>query len=123
MTYLEPTGPGKHPAEPLPDVDVIVATRGNRPELLGLTLQAVRDQTYAGRIVTTVVFDQSDPDPSLADDDPRREVRLIRNDHVPGLAGGRNSGVQATSGELVAFCDDDDEWLPAKVERQVEALL
>jgi glycosyltransferase involved in cell wall biosynthesis len=107
----------------LPNVDVIIATRGNRPELLGLALQAVRSQTYAGRIVTTVVFDQSDPDLSLADDDPRREVRLIRNDRVPGLAGGRNSGVQATSGELVAFCDDDDEWLPTKVDRQVEALL
>ena len=123
MTNAEPAetvGPAPEPT--LPDVDVIIATRGNRPELLGLALEAVRSQTYAGRIVTTLVFDQSDPDESLADGDPRREVRLIRNDHSPGLAGARNSGVQSTSGELVAFCDDDDEWLPTKVERQVEAL-
>jgi glycosyltransferase involved in cell wall biosynthesis len=124
MTNAEPTETPERTSEAeLPDVDVIIATRGNRPELLALALDAVHHQTYAGRIVTTVVFDQSDPDPALAADDPRREVRLIRNDRAPGLAGGRNSGVQATSGELVAFCDDDDEWLPTKVERQVEALL
>ena len=107
----------------LPDVDVVIATRGSRPELLGLALEAVRSQTYAGRIVTTLVFDQSEPDASLADDDPRRPVRLTGNSRTPGLAGARNSGVLATSSELLAFCDDDDEWLPTKVERQVEALL
>lgn len=124
MTNAEPTEtPDRTSEAALPDVDVIIATRGNRPELLALALEAVHQQTYVGRIVTTVVFDQSDPDPSLAGDDPRREVRLIRNERAPGLAGGRNSGVRATSGELVAFCDDDDEWLPTKVERQVEALL
>ena len=46
----------------------------------------------------------------------------MTNERSPGLAGGRNSGILAGSGELVAFCDDDDEWLPTKVEKQVEAL-
>jgi glycosyltransferase involved in cell wall biosynthesis len=124
MTHTEarPAESGAAVEPSLPDVDVIIATRGSRPELLGLAVEAVRSQTYAGRIVTTLVFDQSDPDDTLADDDPRRTVRLIRNTRTPGLAGGRNSGVLATTGELVAFCDDDDEWLPTKVERQVEAL-
>jgi glycosyltransferase involved in cell wall biosynthesis len=119
MTNVDPMDTSGHA---LPDVDVIIATRGNRPELLALALEAVRAQTYAGRIVTTIVFDQSEPDPSLAADDARRSVRLVRNDRAPGLAGARNSGVLGTSGELVAFCDDDDEWMPTKVQRQVEAL-
>jgi glycosyltransferase involved in cell wall biosynthesis len=49
-------------------------------------------------------------------------VRVTRNDRVSGLAGARNSGITQSQGELVAFCDDDDAWLPAKVRLQVEAL-
>jgi glycosyltransferase involved in cell wall biosynthesis len=38
------------------------------------------------------------------------------------LAGARNSGVEASQGEFVAFCDDDDYWLPGKLERQLAVL-
>ena len=105
----------------LPRVDVVVATR-NRPELLRLALDAVWDQTYAGEIVCHVVFDQCDPDPGVERQAPGRCIRTLTNERTPGLAGARNSGILAGDGELVAFCDDDDEWLPTKVERQVEAL-
>jgi glycosyltransferase involved in cell wall biosynthesis len=48
---------------------------------------------------------------------------VTRNtERSPGLAGARNSGVLASTGELVAFCDDDDEWLPEKLDRQVAAM-
>ena len=105
----------------LPRVDVVVATR-NRPELLRVALDAIWEQTYAGEIVCHVVFDQCDPDESVARTSPNRDIRVMTNERTPGLAGGRNSGILAGSGELVAFCDDDDEWLPTKVEKQVEAL-
>ncbi len=104
-----------------PRVDVVVATR-NRPELLRLALDAIWEQTYAGEIVCHVVFDQCDPDESVARKSPTREIRVMTNERTQGLAGGRNSGILAGTGELVAFCDDDDEWLPTKVEKQVEAL-
>ncbi|MCW2711407.1 MAG: glycosyltransferase family 2 protein [Marmoricola sp.] len=110
------------PEGALPRVDVVVATR-NRPELLRLALDAVWNQTYAGEIVCHVVFDQSDPDQEVARTSATRTIRLMTNDRSPGLAGARNAGILSGSGELVAFCDDDDEWLPAKVEKQVEALL
>jgi glycosyltransferase involved in cell wall biosynthesis len=48
--------------------------------------------------------------------------RLIDNTRTPGLAGTRNSGIIAATGELVAFCDDDDRWLPGKLRAQVAAL-
>jgi glycosyltransferase involved in cell wall biosynthesis len=34
-------------------------------------------------------------------------------------AGARNFGVDHSTGEWVAFLDDDDEWLPNKLERQI----
>jgi hypothetical protein len=71
-----------------------------------------------------VVFDQSAPDESLTElgSGAARVVRVIRNARTPGLAGARNSGTLAAEGELVAFCDDDDEWLPGKLAAQVDAL-
>ena len=116
--------PGEFPGElpgDLPRVDVIVATR-NRPELLRLALDAIWNQTYAGEIVCHVVFDQCDPDETVARASTRRTIRVMSNDRKPGLAGARNSGILAGSGELVAFCDDDDEWLPTKIDKQVSAL-
>jgi glycosyltransferase involved in cell wall biosynthesis len=45
-------------------------------------------------------------------------IRQQRN----GVSAARNQGAQRARGELVAFLDHDDTWLPAKLERQVEAL-
>ncbi|MEP7089082.1 MAG: glycosyltransferase family A protein [Nocardioidaceae bacterium] len=105
----------------LPTVDVVIATR-DRPELLATALDAVWNQTYPGPIHCTVVFDQSPPRPELERSEPHRSVTVISNTRSPGLAGGRNSGIAAGTGDLVAFCDDDDEWMPTKVEKQVAGL-
>jgi glycosyltransferase involved in cell wall biosynthesis len=104
-----------------PPVSVVIATR-DRPEMVREAIAAVRRQDYPGVIDVLVVFDQSDPDPTLTDDDPMRPVRVTTNVRSPGLAGARNTGIEATSGAYVAFCDDDDYWLPGKVSHQVEAI-
>jgi glycosyltransferase involved in cell wall biosynthesis len=105
----------------LPTVDVVIATH-HRPELLRTAIDAVLRQTYAGDITCVVVFDQSDPDRSLEVPDPHRQVVVTTNTRSSGLAGARNSGILASTHELVAFCDDDDVWLPDKLARQVEQL-
>ena len=104
-----------------PLVSVVVPTR-DRPELLRRAVAAIFGQTYKGPVECVVVFDQSDPDLPWPDLPPGRTLVLRRNDRTPGLAGARNSGILAATGELVAFCDDD-EWLPEKLARQVARLL
>ncbi|TDC34513.1 glycosyltransferase family 2 protein [Micromonospora sp. 15K316] len=105
-----------------PSVSVVVPTR-DRPELLRAAIRAVLDQEHPGAVEVVVVYDQSDPDLSLEElSRPDRRVRVLRNARTPGLAGARNTGSLAASGELVAFCDDDDEWLPGKLAAQVAAL-
>lgn len=104
-------------------VSVVIATR-NRPEMVREAIASVRAQDYAGDIEVLVVFDQSEPDAGLASSttDPGRSVRVLTNTRTPGLAGARNSGISEAVGTYVAFCDDDDYWMPAKLSRQTAAL-
>ncbi|MGL5810624.1 MAG: glycosyltransferase family 2 protein [Nocardioides sp.] len=113
--------PSPRPPVSAPLVSVVIATR-DRPEMVREAIQAVADQDLDAVVETIVVFDQSDPDPTLADSDPRRPVRVIANTHTAGLAGARNSGIDASTADFVAFCDDDDYWLPPKLRLQVALL-
>jgi glycosyltransferase involved in cell wall biosynthesis len=102
-----------------PSVGVVVPTR-DRPASLRVALDAILAQVYPGALSIVVVYDRCEPDLALADGD---RVRVRVNDRSPGLAGARNTGILALDSDLVAFCDDDDEWLPGKLTRQVAALI
>jgi UDP-N-acetylglucosamine transferase subunit ALG13/GT2 family glycosyltransferase len=99
-----------------PSVSVVVTTRGDRPELLARALTAITTQDYSGRIDCTVVTDGEYGEISA------ERARVIHNTRAPGLAGARNTGILAASGDLVAFCDDDDVWLQGKLQAQAAAL-
>ncbi|KRB80002.1 hypothetical protein ASE01_00375 [Nocardioides sp. Root190] len=106
----------------LPTVDVVIATH-DRPEMVREAIAAVLDQDYEGPVRCLVVHDRTTPDADLNLSAPGREVRVLGNDRSPGLAGARNTGILAGDSELVAFCDDDDVWLPGKLRRQVAELV
>lgn len=104
-----------------PGVSVVVPTR-QRPHLLLRALRSIRDQRYLGEVEMLVVFDQETPLVPELTLTGNRSLRVLTNYRTPGLAGARNSGILAAGSELVAHCDDDDEWLPDKLRLQVEAL-
>ena len=105
----------------MPGVSVVIATR-NRPELLALAVEKALGQDYPGPIEVIAVFDQAEPVAGLAVDDPHRRVRVTANARTPGLPGARNTGIALAEHPLIAFCDDDDFWLPAKLRAQVWAM-
>jgi len=107
----------------LPAVTVVLPTH-DRPAQLRRAVQAVLAQDYGGAVECLVVRDRSRVElpGDLVVATPTRSVRVMDNSRSPGLAGARNTGVCAAGGELVAFCDDDDEWLPTKLSAQVQAL-
>lgn len=107
-------------------VSVVIATH-NRPELLRRAIDAVLDQEHPAPLEIVVVFDRTEPDPALLDHPAlvgRKDRRIVLTSNVrsPGLAGARNSGVALAEHAWIAFCDDDDEWLPGKLAAQFAAL-
>ncbi|MBT2484562.1 MULTISPECIES: glycosyltransferase family 2 protein [unclassified Microbacterium] len=100
------------------EVSVVVPTH-NRPELMKLAVQSVLAQQTAVTGEVIIVFDAC---PIEVPDVAAHEgwiVRGISNTRSRGLAGARNSGIDAAEGRLVAFLDDDDEWLPGKLAAQL----
>ncbi|WP_298801749.1 glycosyltransferase family A protein [uncultured Pseudokineococcus sp.] len=114
--HVTATGEAEHP-----DVTVVIPTR-DRPDLLRQAVDAVVAQEYAGRVHVLVVFDGTSPDPGLERQGEQRRVTTTTNVRSPGLAGGRNTGLEAATTELVAFCDDDDVWHPLRLARQTALL-
>lgn len=101
-----------------PSVGVVVPTH-DRPAQLRQALASILTQDYPGRLEVAVVFDGAQADGSLAQ---QGRVLVLANDRTPGLAGARNCGILALATDLIAFCDDDDQWLPGKLCAQVRAL-
>jgi len=102
--------------EPL--VSVVIPTR-NRAELLAAAVRSVLDQTY--RNFELIIVDDASEDGTREMvarlSDPR--IRYIRHDAVKGGGAARNTGIRSSRGEYISFLDDDDEWLPSKLELQV----
>ena len=99
-------------------VSVIVPTL-DRPKLLLRAIDSVLRQTHQD-IEVIVVVDKPDQDTASAVQsvgDPR--LQLIVNPYSLTAAGARNAGADHATGEWIAFLDDDDEWLPNKLERQI----
>ena len=101
-----------------PSVGVVVPTH-NRPGPLHTAVAGVLGQDYPGQVRAVIVYDRAEPDSALADGD---RVTVAVNARTPGLAGARNTGIGMLDTDLIAFCDDDDEWLPGKLRAQVEAM-
>ncbi|MDQ1293284.1 MAG: glycosyltransferase family 2 protein [Actinomycetota bacterium] len=102
-------------------VSVVIPTR-DRDQLLLRALEGVGAQDVPCPLEIIVVRDGT-PTVPLAPSFPRRvTLRQIVNRRTPGLAGTRNTGILAATHPLIAFCDDDDEWVPGKLAAQLDLL-
>jgi glycosyltransferase involved in cell wall biosynthesis len=101
-----------------PPVTAVVPTH-RRPELMREAVQSIIDQTYTGPIEIIVVFDACEPELPSVQTGAMRTLRAVVNQRTRGLAGARNTGTLAAQHEFVAFLDDDDTWMPGKLEAQM----
>ncbi|HVA73619.1 MAG TPA: glycosyltransferase family 2 protein [Acidimicrobiales bacterium] len=106
-----------------PLVSVVLPTR-NRPGRLPRALSSVLAQTYK-RLELLVVDDASStPAEEVVDQVGRgdRRVQLLRFEKQMGASAARNAAFKRAAGDVIAFIDDDDQWKPQKLERQVSYL-
>ncbi len=106
----------------LPLVTAVIPTF-NRSADLCVAVRTAVAQTYPADRLEIVVIDDGGADDTEAvlSREFGARIRYLRQANA-GVSAARNLGMASAQGELLALLDDDDEWLPAKIERQVEVL-
>jgi glycosyltransferase involved in cell wall biosynthesis len=102
-------------------LSVVIATR-NRSDRLAGAIDSALAQTDQDLEVVVVDDASEDDTPSVVERCTTKDkrVRGVRLRRAAGAAAARNRGLREAGGEFLAFLDDDDRWLPVKVETQLE---
>jgi glycosyltransferase involved in cell wall biosynthesis len=103
-----------------PLISAIITTH-NRKEMMRQAIESVLNQVPCGEAVEVIVVDDNSSDGTrevIAEYDRARYLRA--REGTP--AGTRNVGIAGSTGSWLAFLDDDDVWLPQKLQVFVAAL-
>lgn len=102
----------------MPRASIIIATH-NRPHLLP---RAVQSAQAAGTDIEVIVADDASSPETQAVCRDLPGIRYLRIERNLGLGGARNVGIVASTGEYLAFLDDDDVRLPGSLDTQIALL-
>ena len=108
MTQMPP--PSDRLAQRLTVSVVICAYTMARWELTLRAIASVRQQVPPVHELLVVIDHNPELRDRLRSHDP--QLRVLENAETTGLSGGRNTGVRASSGDCIAFLDDDAEAAP-----------
>lgn len=102
----------------IPLISVIIPTKGRMLQLIN-AVNSVLNQTYKNFEI--IIIDDSEAFVDKLFNDKR--INHIWNETPNNNAGAsRNQGIKIAKGEFIAFLDDDDEWLPTKLEKQMKVI-
>ena len=94
----------------------------NAAKYIKETVKAIIDQTF--KEWELIIVDDCSPDPmtpevlkDVSEIDTR--IKILRTEKNGGAGCARNIGIEAATGEYLAFCDSDDWWYPSKLEEQL----
>ena len=108
-------------------ISVVIPTF-NRFKYLLNAIESVRNQTY--KPTQIIVVNDGSTQPEYYSHNFGDDVTLIHlsknsnkifGEKSPGGIQ-RNLGVEISTGEYISFLDDDDYWLPTKLEKQLKAM-
>jgi glycosyltransferase involved in cell wall biosynthesis len=100
-----------------PLVSVIIPTY-NRGWIVQEAIGSVLEQDFAD--YELIVVDDGSDDNTAAILTAYGSTITVLNQPNRGVSAARNRGIAAASGQLIAFLDSDDLWLPRKLSTQVE---
>jgi glycosyltransferase involved in cell wall biosynthesis len=102
-------------------VSVIIPTY-NRAKFIQSAINSVLNQTFQDYEIIIVDDGSIDNTESIVKRFSCENIKYIRHNGNKGEAESRNTGVKNSKTELIAFLDDDDEWLPEKLQAQIELM-
>lgn len=99
-------------------VSAIILTH-NRKALVARAIGSVFAQTYSN--IECIVVDDASSDGTMDVLSARTDIKYIYIPKEESRGGNyaRNVGIKAAKGKYIAMLDDDDYWLPKKIEKQV----
>lgn len=102
-------------------ISVVIPTH-NRADLLPRAINSVLNQTYIDFEIIVVSDGSTDNTSEIVNGFTKADDRVKFIEYAPAKGGNvaRNTGIDAAKGEYIAFLDDDDEWLPEKLQKQIE---
>lgn len=98
----------------------VVITTHNRLYLLQKAIKSVKSQTYQNIEIIVVDDASDDGTENYCKSIEGIKYMRIEPDESNGGNHARNIGIFASKGDYIAFLDDDDEWYPQKIEKQME---
>ena len=101
------------------EISVILPTY-NRKHTLQRSIGSILNQTYRPSEIIIIDDGSSDGSSELIESD-YPNIRLIKQSNS-GVSSARNKGIKNSKGQWIALLDSDDEWLPDKLEKQVQSL-
>lgn len=101
-------------------VSVVLAVF-NGADTLSETIKSILGQTYKDLELLIVDDESTDDSAKIIKETKDLRVKYFTLDqkNTGGPAAGRNRGIKESAGEFIAFCDQDDIWLPEKLEKQI----
>ncbi len=102
----------------MPLVSVIVPTY-NRDHMVSQTIDAILSQTLADLELIVVDNESVDNTEEVVKSYQDTRIKYFKNQNNGVVAVNRNFGIRESQGEYISFCDDDDVWMPEKLECQI----
>jgi len=95
--------------------------------MLKRAIDSVLNQTYSNIEIIVVddspeSYEERDYIKSKVESLSDNRIRYIAHKYNQGACAARNTGIKNAKGKYIAFLDDDDEWLPQKLEKQYEKI-
>ncbi len=105
-----------------PKITVVIPSY-NRSTLVCRAIKSILRQDYQDFELIIVDDCSRDNTKEIIKPLTNEKIKYIRHSKRKGLAATRNTGIRLSKGEYIAFLDDDDEWMPSKLNKQINYFL
>lgn len=109
-------------------VSAVITTHKREPKIVERALKSILNQTYKN--IEIIVVDDSPADyafrslvKKMIEKYKNERVLYIAHESCQGACAARNTGLAHARGEFIGYLDDDDEWLPNKIDKQLSGLI